>query len=100
MDEAARADVEADVADAVEEDEVAGPERAARDLPAEAVVRVRAVWQVDAEVAEDVADEAGAVEAAAAASRRRSGTARRAAAARTSKDATNEVRGSGGYVLL
>lgn len=65
VDEPSAADVQPDVADAVEEHQVAGPERAARDLPAEAVVRVGAVRQVDAEVAEDVADESRAVESAA-----------------------------------
>ena len=43
VDEAAAADVHADVADAVEEDEVAGAERAARDAAAEVEVGVGAV---------------------------------------------------------
>jgi hypothetical protein len=65
VDEAVRADVDADVADAVEEDEVAGAERAAGDPAAEPELRVRAVRQVDAEPVVDEADEAGAVEAGA-----------------------------------
>src|SRR5581483_4249161 len=64
VDEAPVADVHADVPETAEEHEVAGPQRAARDAAAEAVVRVRAMRQVDAEALVDVADEAGAVEAA------------------------------------
>src|SRR3954467_13934364 len=65
VDEAAVADVEADMADAVEEHEVAGAERSARDVAAVRELRVRRARERDAEVRVDVADEAGAVEAAA-----------------------------------
>src|SRR5262245_46718390 len=65
VDEAARPDVEAHMAESVEEDEVARPERGPRDAPPHTEVGVGAVRQIEAEVAEDVADEPGAVEAAA-----------------------------------
>src|SRR5258707_1235849 len=65
VDEAAAADIEADVADAVEEDEVAGLQRAARHAPAEVELRVGAVGQLDAEVFVDEAHEARAIEAGA-----------------------------------
>src|SRR5206468_6987871 len=64
VDEAAAADVHADVPDSVEEDEVARPERAARDAAAEVEVAVGAVRQLEPEALVDEADEAGAVEAA------------------------------------
>ena len=60
-----RADVEADVADAVEEDEVAGPQAAAGDAPPQSELRVGAVRKCDAEVRVDEAHEARAVEAGA-----------------------------------
>ena len=84
MDEAARADVEPDVAEAVEEDEVAraGARARATRLP-DAEVGVRAVRQVEPEVAEDVARRARSSRSRCSASRRRSGTGRRAAAARS-----------------
>src|ERR1700749_2633797 len=63
LDEATAADVHADVAEAVEEDEVAGPQALARDPLAEVEVRVRAVREGDPEVRVDEPDEAGAVEA-------------------------------------
>ena len=62
MDEAAAADVHPHVADAVEEDEVAGAQRAARDADAEVEVGVARMRQVEPEVRVDEADEAGAVE--------------------------------------
>src|SRR5262249_55269844 len=65
VDEAAAADVHADVPDAVEEDQVARLQRAPRDAAAAAELRVRAVRQLDPEVLVDEADEAGAVEAGA-----------------------------------
>src|SRR3954451_18469296 len=65
MDEAVRADVDPDVADAVEEDEVARPQRLPRNALAEVELRVRAVRQVEAEPVVDEADEAGAIEAGA-----------------------------------
>ncbi len=65
VDEAAVADVHADMPDAVEEDEVARPERAALDPPAEAEVGVGAVREPEPEMGVHVPDEAGAVEAAA-----------------------------------
>src|SRR5712692_803446 len=63
VDEAAVPDVHADVAETVEEDEVAGPQRAARDAPAEIEVGVGAVRQRDAEAVIDEPDESRAVEA-------------------------------------
>jgi hypothetical protein len=63
VDEAAVADVHPDVAEAVEEDEVTGAECPAADAAAEVELAVARVRQGDPEVAVDVADEAGAVEA-------------------------------------
>ena len=63
VDEAAVADVDADVAEAVEEDEVAGPKRRAADAAAAVELGVARVGEREAEVRVDVADEAGAVEA-------------------------------------
>ena len=63
VDEAAAADVHPDVADAVEEDEIAWAKVAACDAAAEVEVGVAAVGQCDAEVGVDEADEARAVEA-------------------------------------
>src|ERR1041385_7321566 len=64
VDETSGPDVDADVAEPVEEDEVAGPQRAAGDTPALAELRARVVRQVDPEVGVDEACEPGAVEAA------------------------------------
>src|SRR6476661_8632160 len=63
MDEVAVADVDADVAEPVEEDEVAGLQRSACHTLAAVGLRVARVGEGDAEVAVHVADEAGAVEA-------------------------------------
>src|SRR5579862_9092784 len=63
VDEATVADVDPDVADSVEEDEVAGAERRARDATAAVEVAVGRVRERDAEVPVDEPDEAGAVEA-------------------------------------
>src|SRR6185312_14919792 len=62
VDEAAAADVDADVARAVEEDEVAGPERPARDAAAVREIGPARVRQPDAEMPVDEADEPRAVE--------------------------------------
>src|SRR5581483_5049769 len=63
VDEAAVADVDADVSATVEEDEVAGPQPRARHAAADGEVGVGAVRQVDTEVRVDEAHEAGAIEA-------------------------------------
>ena len=65
VDETPAADVDADVAEPVEEDEVARSQRPARDPAAEVELRDRVVRQRDPEVREDEAGEARAVEAAA-----------------------------------
>ena len=65
VDETAAADVDADVAEPVEEEQVARSQRPARDPAAEAELRDRVVRQRDPEVREDEAGEARAVEAAA-----------------------------------
>src|SRR5881227_1733923 len=64
VDEAAAADVDPDVTQPVEEDEIPGPERAARHPPAAAELTARIVRKHDAEMRVDEAREAGAVEAA------------------------------------
>ena len=61
--ELAAADVDADVAEPVEEDEVARLQLVLRDRRAHAVLRVGRVRQRDADCREGVDDEAGAVEA-------------------------------------
>jgi hypothetical protein len=58
VDELAAADVDADVAETVEEDEVAGLEIRLRDRDADAVLRVARVRQADAHLAVDVHHEA------------------------------------------
>src|SRR5579884_3304653 len=63
VDELAAADVDADVAEAVEEDEVAGLELVARDGNAHRPLCSGVVRQGDADLPVDVHDEAGAVEA-------------------------------------
>src|SRR5205085_8572733 len=63
VDEAVAADVDADMAEPVEEDEVAGLEIAPRDRGTHPVLRVRAVRQRDADLREGVHHEAGTVEA-------------------------------------
>src|SRR5438105_4455850 len=63
--EAAVADVDADVADTVEEEQVAGLERAQRDAASEIELCVRGVGEADPDVGVDPAGEARAVEAAA-----------------------------------
>jgi CRP/FNR family transcriptional regulator len=63
VDEAAAARVDADVAGVVEEDEVAGPERAACDAAAVCQIGPARMRQGDPEVSVDEADEARAVEA-------------------------------------
>ena len=60
VDEAAAADVHADMADAVEEDEIARAKRLPRDPDAEVVVGVGAVREREAEVGVDETDEVGA----------------------------------------
>src|SRR5260221_5500911 len=65
VNEAAAADVDADVAEPVEEDEVAGLEAAAGDADATVEVGVARVGEADPEMLVDVAHEAGAVEAVA-----------------------------------
>src|SRR4029077_16746207 len=62
VNERATADVDADVPEAVEEDEVSRLELAHRDRAAVAVLRVRAVRERDADLRVDVHHEAGAVE--------------------------------------
>src|SRR6187551_3539494 len=62
VDEAPATDVDADVAEPVEEDEVAGLKVAQRDRAAVAVLGVRAVRERDPDLREDVHHEAGAVE--------------------------------------
>jgi len=59
------ADVQADVPDAVEEDEIAGLERCPGDSAPQVELRERVVRERDAEMCVDVAGEARAVEAAA-----------------------------------
>src|SRR5437763_17190373 len=63
VDEAAVADVDADVPATVEEDEIACAERLPTDAAAPAELRVAGVGERDAEMSVDVANEAGAVEA-------------------------------------
>ena len=63
VDELAAADVDADVAEAVEEDEVAGLEIAARHRHAHVPLGARVVRKRDADLRVDVRHEAGAVEA-------------------------------------
>src|SRR5207247_2335197 len=58
MNEAAVPDVEPDMAEPIEEDEVAGLERAPRDPVAEVEVGVGAVRQLDSEALVDVTHEA------------------------------------------
>src|SRR4051812_9671528 len=65
MDEEAAADVHADVAEPVEEEEVAGAQPPAGDAPAHSELRTRVVRQRDPEVAVDEAGEARAVDPAA-----------------------------------
>src|SRR5712691_12566589 len=65
VDEAAVADVDADVADSVEEEKVPGLEGPQADAPADAELRVRGVGKADADACVDPAREARAVEAAA-----------------------------------
>src|SRR5439155_11661545 len=64
VNEAAVADVQADVAETAEEDEVARLQRPAADPPADVEVCIRAVGQLDPEALVDVPDKTGAVEAA------------------------------------
>src|SRR5436190_21698337 len=64
VDELAAADVDADVAGACEEDEVAGLELADRYRRAHRKLRVRAVRHRDADLREGVHDKAGAIETA------------------------------------
>src|SRR5512146_2696697 len=64
VDEPASTDVDPDVAEPVEEDEVARAQARARDAPAEAVLAARPMRQNDPEVRVDEAREPGAVEAA------------------------------------
>ena len=63
MDEAAASDVDPVVPETVEEDDVAGPERRARDGAAGPVLRRDDPRERDADPREDVLDEPGAVEA-------------------------------------
>src|SRR5262249_12066649 len=62
VDEAAAADVDPDMAEPVEEDEVAWLEAAQRNRAAVAVLGVRAVRKRDPDLREDVHHKAGAVE--------------------------------------
>ena len=63
MNETVAAGVEADVLDAVHEDEIAGPQAPTGDTAAEAELRSGVMRQPDAEFAVDVLDEPGAVKA-------------------------------------
>src|SRR5689334_22660307 len=64
VDEHPAAEIEADVAQVVEEEEVARKEIASSDGASELVLRPRVVRELDAEMLVHVAGEAGAVEAA------------------------------------
>src|SRR5437773_5937337 len=62
MNERAAADVDADMPEAIEEDEVAGLELVTRDRAAHAVLRVRAVRKRDADLREHVHHQPRAIE--------------------------------------
>ena len=90
MDHPAVTDVEADVAEPVEEDEVAGLQVAAVDRPAVGVLGGGVVRQPDPELLVDVGDEAGAVEP----TRRAAAVAIRARRARRPRSARPAGRAS------
>ena len=92
MDEPSVADVHADVADAVEEDEVAGAKRRAGDPDAQVVVAVAAVRKVAAEAGVDEADETGAVEPGCRRRRLPSGREHRGSCARTARRGPRPAR--------
>src|SRR2546430_17366673 len=62
VDERAAADVDADMPEAIEDDELAGLELVTRDWAAHAVLRVRAVRKRDADLREHVHHQPRAVE--------------------------------------